>query len=349
MLSERERRALLRDLMVAAKRLLAGIRSKESAEVSRALEDAREARRAMCDGYACDMSVAFDRIEEAMQVVSKGSPADGELKALRDAVDSSHGHVEGPVASGGKWIAHYYGGGVRIVITGEPERQCLDVDAAVLRNRFGAPLVGALLRVMAGVSRIAALLHFIKLNSKYVGPDGIAFERNFHFAALLTFAYLKELSEALNGLSAAGIKRHLTDQDPWRQLQELERYWVSGKRSTVRDQVMFHLGNAGDVAATVTAHAEAGWLLPLFETDSDSTGMPMRFTAGEAAVMTASGLTLADFVEIATNAVASYGPLVTSVMCIMDDLLRQCGARLPGMETRSVTLLWRETSKTDAG
>jgi len=251
----------------------------------------------------------------------------------------SRGFVEGPVAKGMFWRATYYGGGVRIVNAGDPVRQTLEVDASVLSHRYGARLVAALLRVMAGVNRIAALLHFIKLNSEHVDDGSVSSERNFHFAALLTFAYLKELFEALGDLSGAGIKRHLRELDPWRQLQDLETYWITGNRKTVRNEVMFHLGDIGPATKSIEAQADARFTLPLLDSDPDPTGMPARFTAGEALVMTASGLTLMDYAEIATRAVASYGPLVTSVFRIMDDLLRQCGANMPALESRPVTLI----------
>jgi hypothetical protein len=149
---------------------------------------------------------------------------------------------------------------------------------------------------------------------------------------MLSFAYLKELAEVVKDLSAAGIERALTDTGPWRKLQELQRYWERGTRSTLRDDVMFHLAWKGVAETELAKLAGEGWALPLFEHDPDPTQFHTRFTAGEALVMTASGLTLADFREIVTEAVESYGPLVNAVMRIIDDLLRQCGARMPDFE-----------------
>ena len=64
-----------------------------------------------------------------------------------------------------------------------------------------------------------------------------------------------------------------------------------------------------------------------------------ELTGGNPSRLLAGGLTLADYGGLANRAVQSYGPLVSSVARITDDLLRQCGARLPALETRMIRLL----------
>jgi hypothetical protein len=328
----------LRDLLESAERLLVGLKEQDGPKIEEALASARSARATLNDGYVCDMSKAFDRVEACIVDASTSSPSDAARKALRDAVDEERGHVLDPYATGSQWAAIYYGGGVRRVWGGEPLRHKLEVDAKVLCDRFGVELVAALMRVLAGTNRIAALLHLTRLNSRNAVRDSVAGERNFHFAALLTFAYLKELTRALDALGAAKISLRLTDQDPWRQLQALRQHWERGTRAQVRDDLMFHLGRRDETEAELKKSVAGGpgseaALLALVETDPDHPDAFMRFTAAEAILLKAAGLELPELSEIARDAVEVFGPLFGSVQRILDDLLRQCGAQLPSLHT----------------
>jgi hypothetical protein len=98
MLPERARRGLLRALVGAANRLLAGLDKQDASAIAEALADARHTRDELNDEYVCDMSKAFDDVEACIRAVSKGVPADAERKALREAVDRARGYLEGPVA-----------------------------------------------------------------------------------------------------------------------------------------------------------------------------------------------------------------------------------------------------------
>jgi hypothetical protein len=338
MLPERVRRALLRDLLDAAERLLVGLKERDGDKVDQALADVKSARVALDDGYVCDMSKAFDAVHSSVGAVSLTSPSDAERKAVRDAIDEARGYVLDPYATGERWVAVYYGGGVRSVWGGAPLRHKLEVDAKVLCDRFGVELVAALMRVMAGTNRVATLLHLTRLSARNAPEDSVAAERNFHFAALLTFAYLKELTRAIDALGAERISLRLTDQDPWRELQALRKRWERGKRAKVRDALMFHLGEKEETEAELRrslASIPQGEpsFLPLVESDPDHRDAFMRFTAAEAILIKAAGLDLPDLSEITGDAVGVFGPLFASVQRILDDLLRQCGARLPSLET----------------
>ena len=341
MISERARRALLGDLVAAGDRMLGALKRGEQGERDEALRAVDVARATLADGYVCDMSAAFDKVEAAArQAALRG--ADDDVRALRAAVNEARGYVLDPYARGHRWAAIYYGPGVRRVWGGEPTRHKIEVDARMLCDRFGVKLVASLLRVTAATSRIAGLLHLTRINSESPPHDTLSEERNFHLLALLTFAYLKELTRALSDLSSAGIERKLSNTDPWRQLQDLRRHWETGPRAKVRDEVMFHVGHQKDVeAALSTQVAAAPWLasFPLQETDADSNDGFMRYTAGEALVLTSSGLTLSDLDEVARDAVEVFGPLLDSVFRILDDLLRQCGAQLPATQRIPVRLL----------
>jgi hypothetical protein len=285
------------------------------------------------------MSNTVEEIGKRLDVASTGTPADAELRALRHALDSAYGYLNAPAAKAPRWLAVDHGGGVRSIYAGEPMRHCLEVDASVLCERFGTRLVAAFLRLMAGTGRIASLLHLIRLNSNHAPPKSVAKERNFQLAALLTWAYLNELTVVLNDLSGAGIARHLTDPKPWAVLQQLQRHWERDARATMRDNVMFHLGFKDETQKQMDEQAKAHMPLPLVERDVGHADTFMRFTAGDALVMTASGLGLSDFDDLAREAVDMYGPLFESVHDILSDLLRQLGARLPDVVRHNVTLV----------
>jgi hypothetical protein len=339
MLSERARREVLAELIGAAERLLHALRESDPTEIAASLSDAGTARANLNDGYVCDMSRAFDEIESCIATVTHDAHADSEIQALRHAVDMARGYVSPVLADAYRWRSIDVGGTAQITVWGEPQRQTVYVEAKSLCDRFGARLVAALLRVMAGLDRIASLLDFIRLNATHVRQNSIEYERNFHFAALESFAYLKELSEATTDLSGAGIERALRDTDPWLQLKAIQREWRGALPSAVRNEVMFHLGNLEEVTTYLQQCAQSAQRMPLLESDVDGKGLETRFSAGSLAVLLAGGLTLADYGGLADRAVQSYGPLVSSVARIADDLLRQCGARLPALETRMIRLL----------
>ena len=83
MLPERARRGLLRALVGAANRLLAGLDKQDASAIAEALADARHTRDELNDEYVCDMSKAFDDVEACMRAVSKGVPADAAMPSGR--------------------------------------------------------------------------------------------------------------------------------------------------------------------------------------------------------------------------------------------------------------------------
>jgi hypothetical protein len=248
--------------------LLAGLESQDPGAIERAMNAAQTARAEMNDGYVCDMSECFDKVETAVRAAGAGGATDAERTALRHAIVRALGHVAAHV-EGTDFRMTDYGEGVRSVVAGTPPRLSIEVDCKVLCDRFGPRLVANLLRVMAGANRIAAALHFIKLNSRHVVEDSVAYQRNFHFAAIMTFAYLKEVSRALDDLSSAGIKGQLTDQGPWLKLQELRQHWERGARKTLRDDVAFHLGHSDATRVQVEKYVAAGERIALFQVDED--------------------------------------------------------------------------------
>jgi ribosome modulation factor len=339
MLSERERRGLLARLLEATDELLAARTSQHAPAMAEAFAKASACRSELNDGYVCEMSLRFDEVYGCLSAAADASASDAHFRSLQDAVDRARGQVLGAIASGSRAVVAHCGGGVRRVVAGDPARELLEVEVRILRDRFGADLVGGVLRLMAGGNRIAALLHFIKLNSTHVVRDSVAFERNFHFAALMTFAYLKELSRVLDDLSAAGIKGNLTDAAPWTELHRLRRRWEGGIRRTLRDNVVFHLGWRDEAGAEVEKWATDGERVALLELDHERTGMDFRYSAGESLLMSACGLTLADYRSIISDGVEAYSPLFLSIARLVDDLLRQCGARLPDLVGQETELL----------
>jgi hypothetical protein len=339
MVSERERRRILARLIDAADALLAASTAQDASAVADALAKADSCRSELNDGYVCEMSLRFDEVHKCLYAAATSSASEADRGALRDAVDRARGQVVGAIAAGTNTAIAHYDGGVRRMVVGEPPREVLEVDVGVLRERFSADLVGGVLRLMAGGNRIAALLHFIKLNATHVAKDSVAFERNFHFAALMTFAYLKELSRVLEDLGAAGIKGKLSDVAPWTELHRLRQHWERGIRKTLRDDVIFHLGWRDPASKEIEKWANDHERVSLLELDQQRSGMDLRYSAGESLLMSACGLTLADLRSIIEDGVDAYSPLFLSIARIVDDLLRQCGARLPPLALHETDLM----------
>lgn len=327
MLPERARRALLRDLLDAASRLLAAAEG-DKATITQAMLASESLRAEMNDGYECDISDHFHAVYEKMRAFA--STADSSSRtSLQEAFLKARGYAVDGITGATRTLTTYYGGGVQGVFTENPDRLLLEVKIKPLCERFGAPIVANLLRAMAGANRIITLLHFIQLTLQHVPPASVAFERNRQFASMQTFAYLKELSGVLNDLRRVGIERHLTDRQPWFTLQTLQSHWERGSRKTLRDDVLFHLGWPTETRRAVEKEAQTDERVVLVEGDADRIALHSRFTAGESLLLVACGLKLSDFREIVESGATAYDPLFDSLEAIFDDLLRQCGAKLP--------------------
>jgi hypothetical protein len=220
------------------------------------------------------------------------------------------------------------GGGVRAIQTEGPDRLALDTELPALCAKFGSELVANLLRVHAGANRFISLLHFLQLNTEHVTRESVAWERNFHFAALQILGVYREISIALGQLGNTGIKRHLTDTAPWTQLQRICKRWRQDAPTRLRNSVLFHLGFPDDTRAALEKKRHAGDRVLLIENDPNKNHMHSRFTGGEDLLLAASGLQLEELEDTIEDSLDDFDAFFTGLEVITRDLLKQCGARL---------------------
>ncbi len=189
------------------------------------------------------------------------------------------------------------------------------------------------------------MLHFVRLNSEHVHENSVAQERNHRVAAMITLGYMNELTGVLDHLSNAGIKVALRDPAPWLELRDVQRRWKRAARVTLRNEVLFHFGTRQKTTASIEKWAEAPNRVTLIEQDLGHGPWGVSYTGGDGLVMDAAGLPISEFVAVLEDAVNSYGPVLASLSRIVDDLLRQCGARMPELALHATHFFGLRSSK----
>ena len=345
LLPERIRCGLLRELLAVADGVIDIVEMEPPADeaiiaiiVGKGVLEGRRLRKEMGNGYSCPLNDRFDAVADAIEHIAV-SHTDESFRELRGAAFRARGITEGVDAKSVRTIETPLGGEVYGVAYLPSGRVRLVANVKVLCECFGAPLVANLFRVLAGADRIASLLHLIRLNGKHVPHDSVAYERNFHFAAVQILAYLKELSGPISQLSVLSLADRLTNTEPWDQLLELMKRWKSKTSTEFRDDVVFHLGHAKETTTVVERLASRGQSTIVLEWDGADRS-DQRYVAGEELLLEAVGLTMDVFDDLIRDGVQSFGPLFTSISLIVDDLLRQCGAtRMPSLEQGTSKLL----------
>lgn len=230
--------------------------------------------------------------------------------------------------SGGRWIAQYPGGGVRLSLDVERDRQQMQVSLSVLRRTAGDHIVAALCRCLAGCDRMTSLAHLSMLSAeKYPDETSVARFRNIQTIALLMFGLMHELAKALGRLRNAGIERALTDLEPWQRIDEVRKRWLQETASRLRNNVAFHLGDkidAGQALDALAAHSDAR---ALSELDGDRL-THARHPIGEEMLL--AGLDVDEKKMYAIGLQAPHDSLQVTVdlLLIARDLLHQAGARM---------------------
>jgi len=228
MLGNLERRRLLRELVEAVDILLRALDVSDPSAVVAAIADVDRTRSewdAGESGYKSELGKIFDDLELHARSAAGPNATEVERNNLRNAFLGARGSVSGAHAAGRRTITIDHGGGARQSLGWYPLRASFEVEARVLSDRFGPQLVAHLLRVLAGATRIAALLDLIGLNTEHTKRDSARRERNFYTAALLACAYLKEISNTIDSLGGTGTCRRLTDPAPWVAVQNLAKDW----------------------------------------------------------------------------------------------------------------------------
>ena len=340
MLSERTRRDLLRSLLDAADTFVKGAEQGDAAATARALAAAQEVHRQCHGGYVIsEINSAFDGVFDALSEFARTGFGEVEKKKLRKAMLQARPLIVGAIANGTRSRTTDLGGGVHRIVAGEPARDVIEVEIKSMTATLGSKLTAALLQVLAGTNRVAAMLDFIRINGASHPEDSSIRERNFHVGALMTLAYLKELSRAIDALAGAGIKRELADLAPWVELQNIRRIWEREPHSKIRNAVMFHLGDLEETVPKLEEFAKDDERLPIAQNDVESVGIGSYYPAGETLLLNAAGVDIVDFDMIVSDAIAAYEPLLVSVFRIMNDLLRKCGARMPATQGRYTPLI----------
>lgn len=329
MLSERERRSVEVDMVAAGRSMLGALGPPivVDAMIDALARADRLVRLAESD-LDHDFRERLETILKAMRVVryAHWPKRDGSADALNDAILASHFHIQGQQEVS-RWVAAYYGGGVRVVYTEPAGRYTIEVEVDALTKRFGAGLVSAFFRLVAGANRITCLIHFLKLNSEGLATGTIAYDRNYQFAGVHLMGYLRELERVVEDLEKEKIEDVLLDAQPWRELLEQSKRWDDRVRR-LRNDITFHLGWPDKTTPALERLAARGRRLALHEADTPHR-VGLRFTGGEELLFVSSGLTLEDFRAVVEASAESWSVVYNALDAILQDLTRQCGARWP--------------------
>jgi hypothetical protein len=193
----------------------------------------------------------------------------------------------------GTWSARYVGGGVRLSSSDDGVRRSgLDVTITDLRRHFDDRIIANLCRAFAGCDRLTSLAHLAKLTDEHLSDGSLARERNLHALFMLTFGTTRELVTVLDDLNQAGIKRALSDPEPWLKLKPIRKRWSRETAAHVRNRLAFHFS---------------------------STSLAILFAA--------AGIEDKDFFAVIERFYLDNAEKTWGLQAVAHDLLRQCGAR----------------------
>ncbi len=233
--------------------------------------------------------------------------------------------------SGGRWIAQYPGGGVRISLNEEQHRHEVQVSLSELRRHVDERIVANLCRAFAGCDRLTSLAHLSLLNGTL--PEGsLARARNVMTITTYLFGTMRETAKALSDLRGAGIEGALQDTAPWIRLDEIRRRWVANASIRWRDRIAFHLCYSTKDAIKgldVLQDRSDRVTFSEIETPSDNAKLlDIRYPIGDEVLFAAADLDDDEIKAVVSGAPRDSAQMTLALQEIMRDLLRQCGAKV---------------------
>ena len=160
----------------------------------------------------------------------------------------------------------------------------------------------------------------------------IAHTRNVTFVSFLSYGFLYEAANALDGLNRSGIRALVGDRNrAWGRLDKIRRRWTKSKDHLVklaRHKLAFHLGDADEIKAGLDRYP-TGKKLVIF--DSEHLGQRFETTFPFVLEVLFAGLAIDadEFTRTMTQATEDHLGLGRELQALFLDALRENGVKIP--------------------